>query len=83
MNNGYVRSPWSWDVMFEVCAKWYLIFGDEFKGTEFEKNVNELYVLSSSEADEIYLNADMIVTFSKIGLSVSLYEEDNGEITGG
>ena len=80
--NGFVKSPWTWDKVFETCAKWYYT-GMEKLDKNIERNmeekVNELYALASTEQD-IYMNAEMVATYSKIMKDVSDYEEEMGEI---
>lgn len=80
--NGYVKSPWKWNEIFEVCAKYYFLERNDtsFKHVVHDDDVNELYVLSSTEGKTIYLNSELVETYRRISKAVKIYEENNGEI---
>lgn len=80
--NGFVKSPWSWDKVFETCAKWYYAgFGELDNNIEagMEEKVNELYSLAATEQD-IYMNAEMVGAYSRIMKEVKDFEDIMGEI---
>ena len=80
--NGFVKSPWKWNEIFEVCAKYYIILDQIPELTQVNDDlVNELYVLSSAEGKTIYLNSELIEAYRKISRVVKEHEMENGEIT--
>lgn len=86
--NGYVKSPWQWNEIFDMCAKYYQIIPtitydmEYFDGINLSR-VNELYQLCMTESDCIYLNVSLIKTYHDVCSYVYDYEAENGEITGG
>ena len=83
--NGFVKSPWKWNEIFDVCAKflWAFPAGIPSQGGVSSVNpldVEELYVLSMTEAEDVYLSGSLIVTYLNVVKYVFKYEEVNGEI---
>ena len=81
--NGYVKSPWSFSELFSTCAKFYWIERETQNDTIVDLNhVEEIYCMAATEANEIFLNTSLILTYSKLVDLINTYEEENGEIFG-
>lgn len=81
-----VKSPWKWDKVFEVCAKWLYRVKDIYKDEDdyfvldsLSDNIEDLYILASME-EEIYLTPEMVTSFSRALADVDEWEKEHGEI---
>ncbi len=86
--NGFVKSPWKWNEIFDVCAKFFSVFyresakspsGIVASGLD-DDLAEELYCMASTESEDIYVNSALIKTYADVIAFVHDYEEKNGEI---
>lgn len=85
--NGFVKSPWKWNEIFDMCAKFFLALsqGQQCNGGIITTTVDvdlveELYCMVATESEEIYINRDLIKAYCDVCEYVLKYEERSGEI---